>query len=171
MDESTVSELMGLLEKMYYFRFKEGDDKWKWGGDKSGLFSIASVKKLLYQALPLPPKRILEWNSWVPLKVNVFAWKALQDRLATTDNLIKRKVIVGPGICSCCMASTESVDHVFTSCYVASVVWQSISSWCNIPPIFTVSIHDIFDVHKHISEKKHKRKIVQSIIMVACWCI
>ncbi|XP_076881023.1 uncharacterized protein LOC143529018 [Bidens hawaiensis] len=152
-----INELMGLLGKLYDFRFKGGEDKWVWGGDGSVSFSIASIKKLLYQATPLPSKKILEWNSWVPLKVNALAWRAIQDRLPTIDNLIKRKICFGPNICNCCMASVETVDHMFTSCYVV-IVWQSISTWCNIPPISASSVEDIFDIKNHVPDNEYKRK-------------
>lgn len=35
--------------------------------------------------------------------------------------------------CQICGFADESVDHIFTSCYVASVVWQGISQWCKVP--------------------------------------
>lgn len=33
------------------------------------------------------------WQSWMPLKVKIFGWRLLQDRLATRDQLVKRGIL------------------------------------------------------------------------------
>lgn len=65
------------------------------------------------------------------------------------DNFIKIKVLSGPNIYSCCLASGESIEHVFI-CYVASVGWHGISKWGDIPHIFVYLVQDVFEIHKYV---------------------
>jgi len=34
------------------------------------------------------------WNKEVPLKISLFTWRLLHDRLPTTDGLIKRHILL-----------------------------------------------------------------------------
>lgn len=53
-----------------------------------------------------------------PLKVNVFSWQLLQDRISTRQNLFSRRIIVDPGGISCafCNENVESACHLFVRC-------------------------------------------------------
>ncbi|MCI33082.1 F-box family protein, partial [Trifolium medium] len=68
------------------------------------------------------------WKSWVPLKVIVFSWQLLQDRIPSRQNLLRRKVLPDPdsAICALCGLSEESFVHLFISCPVVSSVWYTV---------------------------------------------
>ena len=54
------------------------------------------------------------WESSAPLKVQVFLWLLLQDRIPTRVNLMRRGVLsVVEDTCTCCSNSPESVSHLF----------------------------------------------------------
>ncbi|XP_076920725.1 uncharacterized protein LOC143581927 [Bidens hawaiensis] len=171
----TLFSLEGVKSCVVVDRVKVNDgrweDNWVWGGDASGSFSVASMKKLLYRVDPPCPKSILKLNNWVPMKVNVIVWRALQNRLPNSDNLIKRKMFFGPDIYSNCLAAEESLDQIFTSCYVATMVWQRIGKWCSIQPFQVKGVQDLIEVVKLIPGTGHKRKLVYSVVMVAIWCL
>ncbi|XP_076903909.1 uncharacterized protein LOC143559116 [Bidens hawaiensis] len=166
-----VNELIEILDLLYYFRFKGGEDKWVWGGEALDSFSVATMKKLLYRVDPPCPNSILDWNSWVPMKMNAIVWRAIQNSLPTCDNLIKRKILFGPDICCNCLAAGESVDHIFVSCYVACVVWQRIGRWCNIHTSQIKDVQGLLVAVNQVPEVEHKRKMVYSIVMAAIWCL
>ncbi|KAJ0743518.1 putative reverse transcriptase zinc-binding domain-containing protein [Helianthus annuus] len=65
-------------------------------------------------------------NRWVPIKINVFGWRTNLNRIATMDELLKRIVLVGLNVCSLCLNATDSVDHIFTACYILAIVWNHI---------------------------------------------
>ncbi|XP_076946644.1 uncharacterized protein LOC143618241 [Bidens hawaiensis] len=166
-----VNELIEILDLLYYFRFKGGEDKWVWGGEALDSFSVATMKKLLYRVDTPCPNSILDWNSWVPMKVNAIVWRAIQNSLPTCDNLIKRKILFGPDICCNCLAAGESVDHIFVSCYVACVVWQRIGRWCNIHTSQIKDVQGLLVAVNQVPEVEHKRKVTYSIVMTAIWCL
>lgn len=129
------------------------------------------VKRVLYNFNPVTGHICLEWNNWVPLKVNMFCWKALAYRLPTFDELQKRGIVSGLGICSCCFSNNETIDHLFTSCLLASVIWQHIWAWCRIPLMQVASFTDVARAHDCVQGNVRKKKAVQAVIMVACWSI
>jgi len=70
-------------------------DQWQWKVDPSGGYSIRGVYKLLTGQEFHRFKAItnLIWHKQVPFKVSIFAWKVLQNRLPTKDNLVVCDII------------------------------------------------------------------------------
>ncbi|MFS7958314.1 hypothetical protein Hanom_Chr07g00676791 [Helianthus anomalus] len=66
---------------------------------------------------------------------------------------------------------TETVDHLFISCQFADLIWQKVSRWCHIPTIYAFSIKDLLEIHKFSRLGLLEKKILQGIIIIACWCI
>ncbi|XP_021985842.1 uncharacterized protein LOC110882050 [Helianthus annuus] len=114
---------------------------------------------------------VLDLCKWLPAKVNIHAWRLEMDRVPTTDALKRRNVIVGDSRCILCNFEEETAEHMFTACYIASNVWQGISSWCKIPSIYAFSIKDLFSFHKNLRVSDKKNEAVQGIIMIACWSL
>ncbi|MCI58901.1 hypothetical protein A2U01_0080156, partial [Trifolium medium] len=65
------------------------------------------------------------------IRVLVFSWRLLQDRIPSRQNLLRRMVLTTPesAICAICGLSGESSVHLFISCPVVSPVWYSVSYW------------------------------------------
>ncbi|KAK1437718.1 hypothetical protein QVD17_03514 [Tagetes erecta] len=145
-------------------------DDWIWIKDDSGSFTVASMRELL-QDHNTYSNQTIQWNNWVPAKVNVFGWRAVKERIATRTALRSRGIPLESTLCPLCGDHEETTTHLFTSCYIANMVWHSISSWCKIPPIFVFSVRDIFEIHNSINTTKEKRKIFQAIILTACWSL
>ncbi|XP_022013959.1 uncharacterized protein LOC110913435 [Helianthus annuus] len=93
------------------------------------------------------------------------------NRIPTADALSKRGIVVGDGLCPLCKSEAESVDHLFTSCYVAVILWHKVSRWCRIPPIFAFSFKDLLEVHKSNHVKIAEKMIVQGVVYSALWCL
>lgn len=60
-------------------------DKWRWRLDNSGSYSVRSVYEVLtkYENIQTDAASGLIWHRHVPLKVYIFAWRLLQNRLPT----------------------------------------------------------------------------------------
>ncbi|KAF5792526.1 hypothetical protein HanRHA438_Chr09g0418991 [Helianthus annuus] len=65
----------------------------------------------------------------------------------------------------------EDADHLFISCYVTAVIWHKVNVWCSIPQIYAFTMNDLFDVHKNLAISNHTKRVIQMIILVACWVI
>ncbi|KAJ0620843.1 hypothetical protein HanIR_Chr01g0001991 [Helianthus annuus] len=73
--------------------------------------------------------------------------------------------------CPLCNFGDESVDHLFTSCFVAAAVWQFISTWCKRPNIFAFSYKDLQELHLSAGLSEASKDAFQGIIIIVCWRI
>nr|GFC36361.1 RNA-directed DNA polymerase, eukaryota [Tanacetum cinerariifolium] len=69
------------------------------------------------------------WVKFIPIKVNVFAWRAHRDRLPTGLNLSHRGVVLDSIICPLCDADVEDVHYVMFRCFMALSVLRKICWW------------------------------------------
>ncbi|XP_021993982.1 uncharacterized protein LOC110890666 [Helianthus annuus] len=169
MDE--VTELNALTLDLSSVTLNNSPDSWKWLGDSSGVFSVSSVRRLMEKSAHHGSNFVLEWCKWIPIKCDVFVWRAEMGRIPTVDALRRRGITVGDGLCSLCRSGEESADHLFISCVVASTLWQKVSHWCRIPPIFAFSIRELLELHKTGNFKAGEKFALQGIIRVGCRCL
>ncbi|XP_076921629.1 uncharacterized protein LOC143583114 [Bidens hawaiensis] len=148
-----------------------GSDRWIWLGDKEGRFSVKSVKKLIVNAKDSGDNYIMKWSKWIPNKWNIRAWRAEMDRLPTRRVLERRNIRVTDSVCPLCDSEVETVDHIMTGCGVSTMVWEHISRWCNVPPIFGFSVRDILELHKSTNIGANKKEVFHGIIIIALWKI
>ncbi|GJW71742.1 RNA-directed DNA polymerase, eukaryota [Tanacetum coccineum] len=65
-------------------------DRWTWTLESSGDFSVASVRKLIDdKSIPVVDYKT-RWIKYVPIKVNVHAWKVKSDSLPSRFNISHR---------------------------------------------------------------------------------
>ncbi|MCI03334.1 70 kDa peptidyl-prolyl isomerase, partial [Trifolium medium] len=65
----------------------------------------------------------------VPLKVSIFAWRLLRDRLPTKANLAARCIITPAAhLCVSGCSGVESAQHLFLSCSTFGSLWSSVAS-------------------------------------------
>ncbi|KAD6796360.1 hypothetical protein E3N88_07256 [Mikania micrantha] len=100
-------------------------DKWVWGATNPIEFSVGSVRALIEERLLPYDNFKIPWIKWVPLKVNVFAWREGLDRIPSKDCLIKRGISIN-SMCSFCSVHSESSVHLLLRCGIASSVWDKV---------------------------------------------
>uniref|UniRef100_A0A453ED06 Reverse transcriptase zinc-binding domain-containing protein n=1 Tax=Aegilops tauschii subsp. strangulata TaxID=200361 RepID=A0A453ED06_AEGTS len=86
----------------------------------SGEFSVSSA----YQALCRMP--VIQWLSplWkalLPLKIKIFVWQLLRDRLPSGTEVLKRHG-PGNGLCPLCHVP-ETGTHILFSCVAVQALW------------------------------------------------
>jgi hypothetical protein len=65
------------------------------------------------------------WNWEMRLKVKLFCWLMIENRILTWDNLIKRGMI-GPSRSMLCGEREEFVNHLMVECLFNKEIWNSI---------------------------------------------
>lgn len=63
------------------------------------------------------------WQLKAPIKVAVFAWRLLRDRLPTKANLHRRQIEVTDRSCPFCGNMEEEVGHLFFHCSKILPIW------------------------------------------------
>ncbi|CAH1421339.1 unnamed protein product [Lactuca virosa] len=79
-----------LVELLSPIRLGVLPDKCIWDLDPSGIFSVSSTRNWVdVMRLPLGsfPTR---WNRFVPIKINIFLWRVILDRMSVRVKLVER---------------------------------------------------------------------------------
>ncbi|GLT46734.1 hypothetical protein SLA2020_204700 [Shorea laevis] len=139
------------------------DDHWIWRHDLKGCYTVASAYKLLssFQCSKDSKRFRLLWNTTVPLKVAAFAWKALQGRIPTVDNLTKRglRKDMGDGLCALCGVAPETAQHLLFKCKMAWGIWTACYEWWGIQLASQEHGWIHLEQHEGLFQRKNIRKI------------
>ena len=124
-EEESLQECRALLLDVPLF--PNVSDTYVWLPDPSEGYSVQGAYELLTShGTPLVDSAMdLIWHNQVPLKVSVFAWRLLHDRLPAKANLAVRGVI--PTYATSCVSRCghiETTQHLFLSCPTFASLWQ-----------------------------------------------
>ncbi|PWA56609.1 RNA-directed DNA polymerase, eukaryota, Reverse transcriptase zinc-binding domain protein [Artemisia annua] len=111
-----ISEFQDLGELLKNFSASNTDDKWVWDGGTIEVFSVANCKSLMRIGRDASRPHNMQWEGWVPIKVNMVSWRAEFDRLPTRDALVKRRINIVDVACPLCEAANEEINHLFAGC-------------------------------------------------------
>ncbi|KAM0019015.1 putative RNA-directed DNA polymerase [Helianthus debilis subsp. tardiflorus] len=153
-----VNELVNLGSLLLQVDLNQNSDSWSWIGAADREYSTKAVKHLLDSERLCSEVYVPEVCRWIPKKCSIFIWKAEMGRLATVDELRKRNIGGGDPVCSLCGEADESIEHLFTNCCYASMLWAYISSWCKCQNIVVFSFRDLIEAHNHVRLDGQKKK-------------
>ncbi|XP_035831959.1 uncharacterized protein LOC118481001 [Helianthus annuus] len=159
-------QLEALLQQV---TIGDTQDAWVWNDGKEEGFSVAAVKKWLRGSETGDVRSGFTWSKWVPMKCNIFMWRAFLDRLPTKMALIRRNIMVDNHLCVWCESNEETVEHILTGCSISAGIWNGISRWCRIPGMFVFHVNDLVKMHEHCAMSGNKKMVIHGIIIIACW--
>ena len=118
-----------------------------WLSDPLGGYSIHGVYHLLTtkDILLADSATAMISHNQVSLKVSIFAWRLLRDRLPTKSNLVYRGVILSEAslyVSDCGFIETE--QHLFLSCYTFSSLWPLVHHWLSFVGVDSNVLSDHF---------------------------
>ena len=69
--------------------------RWRWLMDPINRYTVKGTYHFLTMTEPSPHRVLYHdiWQKYIPLKVNVFAWRIIRNSLPTKDNLIRRRIL------------------------------------------------------------------------------
>nr|GEV42325.1 RNA-directed DNA polymerase, eukaryota [Tanacetum cinerariifolium] len=112
-------QLSQILELINMVSLSSLEDRRFWDLNGEGNFRVKDARILIDDVF-LPKSNVpTRWVKSIPIKVNIFAWKVLLDRLPTRVNLVHRGVLVSPITCPVCSAALKDVAHVLFRCDMA----------------------------------------------------
>ncbi|XP_024642310.1 uncharacterized protein [Medicago truncatula] len=111
----------------------------------------------------------LVWHKQVPLKVSVFAWRLIRDRLPKRTNLIARRVL-SPDMSSCVAGCghPESAQHLFLLCNTFGSLWHLVRDWIGCYGVDTDNIFDHFLQFTHLTGGGVARRSFMQLIWLLC---
>ena len=97
------------------------------------------------------------WQSFVPPRVSCTAWKILNGKIPTHDQMQKRGFILASR-CELCKSNGESSSHVFIHCQFTSLLWKWLWQTFNINtsiPNSPMEIWKMVIAHKASPQVRH----------------
>ncbi|MCI04016.1 70 kDa peptidyl-prolyl isomerase, partial [Trifolium medium] len=122
-------------------------DRWQWQPDPDKGYTVRGAYQLLTSQVPstIDEAEDLIWHTQVPLKVAIFAWRLLRDRLPTKVNLVTRGILSQEAhFCTSGCGAVESAQHLFISCDIFGSLWALVRSWIGFSSVDPFSLRDHF---------------------------
>ena len=118
------------------------------------------------------PKAQTIWKAWALPKCKFFAWLVTQDRVWTSDRLMRRGWPQSPA-CPLCRNAPETALHLLAECRYTKRVWNLIADWLAQPTlrpeVWRQSDH-IFHWWTNITSCEHMpRKGIRSLAILVIW--
>nr|GEV01165.1 RNA-directed DNA polymerase, eukaryota, reverse transcriptase zinc-binding domain protein [Tanacetum cinerariifolium] len=147
------------------------NDRWVWSLEGSGVFLVASVRKLIDDALLPGVNTKTRWIKAVPIKINVHAWKVKLDCLPTRLNISRRGMNIESILCPMCGKAVESSRHLFFTCRLTSEIMSKISRLWDIGYMEITSYEEWLDWITNLRMSLKHKRIFEGICYVLWWYI
>ncbi|GJV23602.1 RNA-directed DNA polymerase, eukaryota, reverse transcriptase zinc-binding domain protein [Tanacetum coccineum] len=108
------------------------NDAWVWSPNTSKGFSVASARSLIDSHILDVSHIATRWNGCIPIKVNIFLWKLLLNKLPSRVNLDRRGIDIPSILCPICQEDVETANHLFFTCEMASTLWSMLANWWEV---------------------------------------
>jgi hypothetical protein len=170
-----------LEEVIDLFHPLEHEDYWQWRGNGDEGFTVKSCYDRLcvdssvgVAADPLVGFVFSNiWKCAAPSKVCAFSWQLLLNRIATKDNLWKRRMLGDDQTrCVHCVTETETAVHLFLHCRCAAKVWYATLQWLGFTIVAPPNLSTSFAVFVGHGRDKLSRKaliLIWNTIMWVMW--
>ncbi|XP_024626839.1 uncharacterized protein [Medicago truncatula] len=150
-------------------------DVWQWQPDPGQGYTIRGAYALLTSQEEQQDSLCedLVWHKQVPLKVSIFAWRLIRDRLPTKSNLASRGILSSEAcLCVSGCGLLEDARHLFLSCRFFGLLWPLVRSWIGFDGV------DHCDISNHGAHfafytggLKARRSFLQLIWLLTVWVI
>ncbi|GJV01931.1 RNA-directed DNA polymerase, eukaryota, reverse transcriptase zinc-binding domain protein [Tanacetum coccineum] len=120
-------------------------DRYIWSLEGSGDFSVASIRKVIDDKFLPNVSSKTRWVKYVPIKVNILAWKVKMEALPVRFNLSRRGIDIGSIVCPVCESEVKTASHLFFKCSLLRQTARTVSSWWNVDYVGVNSYEEWFD--------------------------
>nr|GEX13910.1 RNA-directed DNA polymerase, eukaryota [Tanacetum cinerariifolium] len=146
-------------------------DRWTCNLSGDGSFRVRDVRNHI-DAIFLPSSsEVTRWVKNVPIKINIFAWRARRDCLPTRANLTHRGVNVDSVLCPICLLEEEDVQHVLFRCHLTQAVLRRVCRWWDLEWQQWGSFSDWNLWFSTIRLKSKVKSLLEGVFNVAWWSI
>jgi hypothetical protein len=162
-------EYIELREMMSEIQLTNSQDSVRWILERSGNFTTSSLYNELTFTGFSDRCMLCLWKTKVPLKIKIFLWQVIHDKIQSTEQLKKREWS-GPIECKLC-GLHESTTRIFFECVMAKFCWcavREVMDWPRSP----ICSEDVFCLCRGVSNRLSKRVLLLfSSVAWSLWLI
>nr|GEZ51749.1 hypothetical protein [Tanacetum cinerariifolium] len=144
-------------------------DRWTWKLSSSGEFSVASVRRLIDDKTLPDAAQKTRWVRYVPIKVNVIAWKVKSNSLPTRFNISRRGIPLDSIKCGICDTRVETVSHLFFSCDLVRQLVLLIARWWDVSYVGVESYADWVSWMENLRLSFKNKLMLEGVFYVLWW--
>ncbi|GKB15307.1 RNA-directed DNA polymerase, eukaryota, reverse transcriptase zinc-binding domain protein [Tanacetum coccineum] len=146
-------------------------DRYIWSLEGSGDFSVASIRKVIDDKFLPNVSSKTRWVKYVPIKVNILAWKVKMEALPVRFNLSRRGIDIGSIVCPVCESEVETASHLFFKCSLLRQIARKVSSWWNVDYVGVNSYEEWFDWLGSLRLPAKLKLMLEGVFYVVWWYI
>ncbi|KAL8458477.1 hypothetical protein ACS0TY_036118 [Phlomoides rotata] len=109
------------------------------------------------------------WKTKATGKSKIFAWRVLQNRIATKANLARRNIDLGSFKCPRCDEVDEDSNHLFSSCKFAKDLWSMLYAWFDTYSVSCANTLNHFSNHQSLRPSCVDRRLWDELWISAVW--
>nr|GEX89087.1 RNA-directed DNA polymerase, eukaryota [Tanacetum cinerariifolium] len=104
-------------------------DRWVCNASGDGSFRVKDICNIIDDFILPSWSKPTRWVKFIPIKINIFVWRACRDYFPTRSNLVRRGVFIDSNACLICGAYEEDIHHILFQCDLAQAVLRHICRW------------------------------------------
>nr|GEW02363.1 RNA-directed DNA polymerase, eukaryota [Tanacetum cinerariifolium] len=166
-----LSQLNDLISFADMVSLSSVPDRWFCNVAGNGNFSVNIIRNLIDDLILPSSVESTRWVKSVPIKINIFMWRARRDCLPTRLNLSHRGVVMETVNCPTCGNCEEDVQHVFFRCDLARDVLRGLCRWWELDWDIWSSFSSWNSWFASISLGSNLKSILEGVFCVAWWSI
>ncbi|GKE19904.1 RNA-directed DNA polymerase, eukaryota [Tanacetum coccineum] len=167
-EQHMLEELTSTLETV---SLSNSCDRWICDLTSDGVFRVKEVRNCIDDIFL--PSQVIEtrWVRFVPIKVNIFIWRARQDCLPTRVNLVRRGINVDSCVCPICSSGEDEINHILFRCDLAQQVLRRICRWWELDPSDWNTFQEWYAWFSSIRFSSKSKSLLEGTFFVAWWHI
>ncbi|GKE62814.1 RNA-directed DNA polymerase, eukaryota, reverse transcriptase zinc-binding domain protein, partial [Tanacetum coccineum] len=147
------------------------NDAWNWSPNTTKGFSVALARSLVDSHILEVSLIATRWNGCIHIKVNIFLWKLLLNKLPSRINLDRKGIDIPSILCPNCQEDVETVNHIFFTCEMASTLWSMLANWWEVDIPLCANMEDWISWLETSHFSKKVRVILDGVGGVLLWHI
>nr|GEY08546.1 RNA-directed DNA polymerase, eukaryota [Tanacetum cinerariifolium] len=168
-DGAESQQWADLLSLLGTFSLSPSIDRWVCDLNGDGSFRVKGFRSVLDDLILPSSNMATRWVKCVPVKVNVYAWRARLERLPTRDNLAKRGVHTDSNLCPVYGSSLENIQHLLFGCDLAKSIFRKICRWWNISWVHFSSFVEWDSWFASIRLSSKLKSLLEGVLITSWW--